>query len=177
MARLKGSLDYGFNFNIGASGPVDSRMLVEYISDLTSANTWPSASAPVYDGMQVVGKENSSIYILTDKTNYTNLSAWKKVGSDGGGGSIGDVDGSTVKVSNKYVNVTYPNNNVSTDTFQAINDGDTLDNSINKLEDNVVVLIKNINTLKSSMGDVTDENGNIISISEYSDNQLDGGTY
>ncbi len=100
MARLKGSLDYGFNFNIGASGPVDSRMLVEYISDLTSASTWPSASAPVYDGMQVVVKEDNNIYILTDKSNYTTLSSWKKIGGGGSGDStVTGPDGSEVSVS------------------------------------------------------------------------------
>ena len=36
MAIIKNDLTYGYSFNITAAGPVDSRMRVNYISDLTT---------------------------------------------------------------------------------------------------------------------------------------------
>lgn len=188
MAKSKGSLDYGFNFNIGASGPIDSRMLVDFKSDLTNTTTWPADSSPVYDGMQVVVKEDNNIYILTDKSNYTNLSSWKQIGSST---SVGD--GSTVKMSNKYINVVYPNLSGFSETFQAVVDNESIDASVNKLEDNIVSLINVINKLKLSVLGTdnvqTPTTGNTVldrleSVEEQINSggivgggSLDGGTY
>ena len=53
MARLNNAITFGSGFNITASGPIDSRTRVEYVSDLVLSATWPSNMAPVYDGLIV----------------------------------------------------------------------------------------------------------------------------
>ena len=83
MAIVKNSITFGSGFNITAEGPIDSRMVVEYISDLTTV--WNS-DAPAYEGMIVSVLEDDNIYTLTDK-DFTNFSNWKKQGSNGDGGS------------------------------------------------------------------------------------------
>lgn len=71
MAIIKNALTYGFGFNVTAAGPVDSRMRVNYLTDLTSV--WgtstdgvftPNPEAPVYAGMQVIVNEQNKAYIL-----------------------------------------------------------------------------------------------------------------
>ena len=71
MAIIKNALTYGFGFNVTAAGPVDSRMRVNYLTDLTTV--WgtskddvftPNADAPVYAGMMVVVNEVNKAYIL-----------------------------------------------------------------------------------------------------------------
>jgi hypothetical protein len=85
MGIIKNSITFGSGFNITAEGPIDSRMVVEYISDLTSV--WNS-DAPAYEGMSVSVLEDGNIYVLRNK-DFTKFSNWKKQGSDGGSG-IGD---------------------------------------------------------------------------------------
>lgn len=36
MAIIKNAKTYGFGFNVTASGPIDSRMRVNYLTDLTT---------------------------------------------------------------------------------------------------------------------------------------------
>ena len=71
MAIIKNALTYGFGFNVTAAGPVDSRMRVNYLADLTTV--WgtskggvftPNPDAPVYAGMQVIVNEQNKAYIL-----------------------------------------------------------------------------------------------------------------
>lgn len=71
MAIIKNALTYGFGFNVTAAGPVDSRMRVNYLTDLTTV--WgtstdgvftPNPDAPVYAGMQVIVNEQNKAYIL-----------------------------------------------------------------------------------------------------------------
>ena len=71
MAIIKNALTYGFGFNVTAAGPVDSRMRVNYLTDLTTV--WgtsvdgvftPNSEAPVYAGMMVVVNETNTAYIL-----------------------------------------------------------------------------------------------------------------
>ena len=101
MGLLKNSLTYGYNFNITATGPIDSRMRVEYIDDLTNTSTWniEGKGARVYDGMLVVVlyKGNSrdkgtdpcgDVWVLPDSDKYTlfddgtivNEGGWKLAG-------------------------------------------------------------------------------------------------
>lgn len=76
MAIIKGAINFGSNFNIGAKGPIDARQRVETIADLTTVWT---AEIPAYKGMVVSVLEDNSIYILKadDATVFDN---WKKVG-------------------------------------------------------------------------------------------------
>ena len=85
MGIIKNSITFGSGFNITAEGPIDSRMVVEYISDLTTV--WNS-DAPAYEGMSVSVIEDGNIYVLRNK-DFSNFNNWKKQGSDSGSG-IGD---------------------------------------------------------------------------------------
>ena len=82
MAIIKNSITFGSGFNITAQGPIDSRMVVEYIKDLTTV--WDS-NAPAYEGMMVSVIEDGNIYVLknmnlsdSNETTYN----WKKVSED-----------------------------------------------------------------------------------------------
>lgn len=81
MARYNNSITMGNGFNITAQAPIDSRMVVEFVSDLTNEETWPNDIAPAYNGMAVVVIEDASIYVLKDFENLTEISSWQKVAS------------------------------------------------------------------------------------------------
>ncbi len=66
MGIIKNSITFGSGFNITAEGPIDSRMVVECISDLTNRNVWNS-DAPVYVGMVVSVIEDGNVYMLKNK--------------------------------------------------------------------------------------------------------------
>lgn len=78
MAIVKNSITFGSGFNITAEGPIDSRMVVEKIEDLTTV--WNS-DAPAFVGMPVSVIEDGNIYVLKDK-DFTDFRNWKKQGSD-----------------------------------------------------------------------------------------------
>ena len=80
MGIIKNSINLGSGFNITAQGPIDSRMIVEHISDLTTV--WNS-DAPAYEGMVVSVLEDRNVYVLQN-ADYTQENNWKKLGSDGG---------------------------------------------------------------------------------------------
>lgn len=90
MGRINNATDFGAGFNIGAASPIDSRMRVEYLSDLTNSATWPPSKAPIYRGMSVlVEYDNDTVnkhyigarYVLIDPSNYESMSAWKFEGT------------------------------------------------------------------------------------------------
>ena len=85
MGIIKNSINFGSGFNITAEGPIDSRMIVETVDDLT--RVW-GKDAPAYKGMIVSVLGDGNIYTLIDK-DYTNFSNWKKIGSNGDGGVSG----------------------------------------------------------------------------------------
>ena len=78
MGIIKNSIDFGSGFNIKAQGPIDSRMVVEYISDLT--NVWNS-DAPAYEGMAVSVLEDGNIYVLRN-VDFSKIDNWKKQGAE-----------------------------------------------------------------------------------------------
>ena len=88
MGIIKNSITFGSGFNITAEGPIDSRMVVEYIDDLT--NVWDSES-PSYKGMVVSVIEDGNIYILRD-VDFTDLNNWKKIDPESfvGGSGLGE---------------------------------------------------------------------------------------
>ena len=81
MGIIKNSITFGSGFNITSEGPIDSRMVVEYIDDLTTV--WNS-DAPAYEGMSVSVIEDGNIYVLRNK-DFSDINNWKKQGSDGSG--------------------------------------------------------------------------------------------
>ena len=78
MGLIKNAINFGNGFNIGAVAPIDSRMRVEKVSDLTSVWT---AEIPAYKGMIVTVMDTSEVYVLKDADNYTNINSWVKLGS------------------------------------------------------------------------------------------------
>ena len=78
MGLIKNAINFGNGFNIGAVAPIDSRMRVELLSDLTTVWT---AAIPAYKGMVVTVMETSDVYVLKDVDNYTNIDSWVKLGS------------------------------------------------------------------------------------------------
>lgn len=89
MGIIKNRTTFGSGFNIKSEGPIDSRMRVEFISDLTTV--WNS-DAPAYEGMVVSVLEDGCVYVLRsiNVTDEITTYDWKKIGSDesGGGSAI-----------------------------------------------------------------------------------------
>lgn len=58
MGKIKGSYTLGVTFDVNSQKPIDSRMRVEYLSDLTKESTWQivegDSTKSIYDGMVVV---------------------------------------------------------------------------------------------------------------------------
>ena len=83
MAIIPNAITSGSGFNITAAGPIDSRMVVEYISDLTTV--W-NKDAPAYAGMSVSVLEDGNIYVLLQNedgtVDFSDIKNWKKQGSD-----------------------------------------------------------------------------------------------
>lgn len=86
MARGTNTLSLGAGLNITGQEPIDSRVTVEYESDLTLEDTWNGVG--LYNGLTVSVQKSGSLYVLMDRDNYTSLSNWKKQGSD-----ISEIDG------------------------------------------------------------------------------------
>jgi hypothetical protein len=91
MGIVKNSITFGSGFNITAEGPIDSRMVVETIEDLTTV--W-GTDAPVFEGMVVSVLEDNNVYVLKEKP-FSTLENWKKIGSDV------DIDVEEIKTSSK----------------------------------------------------------------------------
>lgn len=90
MAKVKGSLNEGNNFNITKLGPIDARTVVETLSDLINPNTWKENGENLnpYNGMLVMVLEDDSLWILDDgggavknPVNHTVMTSWHRVDS------------------------------------------------------------------------------------------------
>ena len=62
---------------VKTNAPLDTRQVVEKVSDLTEAFT----DTTVYNTMIVGVEENGGIYVLTNKNNWKTAAAWKKLAS------------------------------------------------------------------------------------------------
>lgn len=123
MAIIKNSITFGSGFNITAEGPIDSRMIVEYISDLTTV--WNS-DAPAYEGMFVSVLEDGNIYTLRSK-DFTDINNWKKQGSDGDGSGIGKYSLPVMTEEMKNAALADPNSGFNSDsTYISVDDGSSL---------------------------------------------------
>ena len=82
MGREQGTFKFAANLEIEKGAPLDSRMLVQNISDLTdNGTTWNAKDNKKYlfNGLIVSVIEDNSLYMLTDAENYTNINSWKKI--------------------------------------------------------------------------------------------------
>ncbi|MEE1250567.1 MAG: hypothetical protein UHU19_15270 [Lachnospiraceae bacterium] len=117
MAIIKGAINFGSNFNIGAKGPIDARQRVETIADLTTVWT---AEIPAYKGMVVSVLEDNSIYILKsdDATVFDN---WKRVGD-----ATGDITNLQGQITANKTAIDKINGDANTTGSFAKGDADTL---------------------------------------------------
>ena len=117
MAIIKGAINFGSNFNIGAKGPIDARQRVETIEDLTTVWT---AEIPAYKGMVVSVLEDNSIYILKsdDATVFDN---WKRVGD-----ATGDITNLQGQITANKTAIDKINGDANTTGSFAKGDADTL---------------------------------------------------
>lgn len=93
MARIKGSVAFPFNFEIGAQSPMDARLVVASKADLIAASTYSAKN--YYKGMQVVVADTQEVYILKDVSKITSsdYSGWTRV--DGEGSKVTVIDNLT----------------------------------------------------------------------------------
>ena len=64
------------NLSVATDKPLDERSVVQNITELLTID-----STYAYNGMAVVSIDNESVYLLLDKTNISNLSSWKRIGT------------------------------------------------------------------------------------------------
>lgn len=77
MARSKGVAIFAVNFEPTGQSPLDARLVVNTVAELTAPETY--ADKNVYNGMTVTVIEDGSIHVLTNMNAVTTPSSWKKV--------------------------------------------------------------------------------------------------
>lgn len=80
MARGTNTFSLGAGFNITGQEPIDSRLVVSALSDLTTPETWNGVG--LYNGLVVAVTESSSLYVLNNRDDVTNPESWTAVGGD-----------------------------------------------------------------------------------------------
>lgn len=122
MGIIKNRTTFGSGFNIKSEGPIDSRMIVEFLSDLTTV--WNS-DAPSYEGMVVSVLEDGNVYVLQD-VDFTQESNWKKIGSDSGS-DIGKYSLPVMTEEMKDAALADPNSGFTADSsYISVDDGSSL---------------------------------------------------
>ena len=156
MGIIKNSITFGSGFNITAEGPIDSRMVVEYIDDLTTV--WNS-DAPVYEGMMVSVLEDGNIYVLRD-VDFTDINNWKKQGSDISGGSgIGKYSLPVMTEEMKNAALADPQSGFNEDSsYISVDDGsslsgETTNNTITSVNGSYLYIM--MNTIRALQAEVT----------------------
>lgn len=84
MARIKGLVPCSVNFEVNKTAPLDSRTVIDSLSELTLTETWAvDGKVWLYDGLVVAVKENNSLYMLSgqeaDATAYSDLANWHQI--------------------------------------------------------------------------------------------------
>lgn len=80
MARGTNTFSLGAGFNITGQEPIDSRLVVGTLSDLTTQETWKGVG--LYNGLVVAVTESSTLYVLKNRDDVTNPESWVAVGGD-----------------------------------------------------------------------------------------------
>lgn len=108
MARNKGSANLAASLEVLAGAPLDARLVVNDLTELTASATYPYS----YVGMPVYVKSEEKIYTLiaADPTDENN---WKAIGSGGGGGGSDSYSDLTNKP--KINDITLSGNKTSSD--------------------------------------------------------------
>lgn len=77
MANIENAGYLGSGFNIGAQSPLDSRLRVQTLDDLTNITSWDKAKFPPYNGMIVSVMESGKVYVLIDESNPYTMNSWR----------------------------------------------------------------------------------------------------
>lgn len=80
MARGTNTFSLGAGFNITGQEPIDSRLVVGTLSDLTTQETWNGIG--LYNGLVVAVTESSTLYVLKNRDDVTNPESWVAVVGD-----------------------------------------------------------------------------------------------
>ena len=96
MARERGVFNFSGNLEVKKEAPLDARRYISEVAtfdDLLNPATWTDDDGNVWLHNTLVagvGKgETAALYMITDKTKYTQASAWKKITT---GGDIPEVE-------------------------------------------------------------------------------------
>lgn len=87
MARNRGIFNFSANLEVKKNAPLDSRVVVDTLIELTETSTWADSDNKVwlYDGIVVSVRENHGLYMLTKydavtaPTAYTDSNNWVAV--------------------------------------------------------------------------------------------------
>lgn len=87
MARNRGIFNFSANLEVKKNAPLDSRVVVDTLIELTETSTWADSDNKVwlYDGIVVSVRENHGLYMLTNydavtaPTAYTDSNNWVAV--------------------------------------------------------------------------------------------------
>ena len=84
MAKAFNPINFPAGFNIDLAVPIDSRVIVDTKTSLTSSDYWMDDTYPIklYNGLICAVQDSGEVYVLMDKDNYTVETSWKKVGAD-----------------------------------------------------------------------------------------------
>jgi len=96
MARTKGTFNFSANLEPKVQAPLDARTVIDTVAELTQAATWQDTNGDVwlFDGLVVSIAQTGELYMLTNKSAYTQPASWKRI--DGGGAEsdvymVGDI--------------------------------------------------------------------------------------
>ena len=154
MGIIKNRTTFGSGFNIKSEGPIDSRMRVEFISDLTTV--WNS-DAPAYKGMVVSVLEDGNIYVLRD-LDFTDINNWKKQGSDSDGSGIGKYSLPVMTEEMKNAALADPQSGFNEDSsYISVDDGsslngETTNNTISSVNGTYLYIM--MNTIRALQAEV-----------------------
>lgn len=87
MARNRGAFNFSGSLEIKKNSPLDARIVVDTIAELTQSTTWQDDESKVwlYNGIVVSVIENAGLYQLTNydpvntPTAYSDLANWKQI--------------------------------------------------------------------------------------------------
>lgn len=88
----EGGLTWPSTFKMNVNEPLDDRVRVSTLTDLTTASVWTVGSSDTrYLGMIVFVQGTGKLYCLIDAASPNSTSSWMEVGSGGGTGTVTSV--------------------------------------------------------------------------------------
>lgn len=154
MARNRGLFNFSANLEVKKNAPLDSRVVVDTLLELTETSTWADSDNKVwlYNGIVVSVIENHGLYMLTNYDAATNPTAYTEADN-------------WVAVDASAAHIDVIDNLTSTSTTSAL--------SANQGK----VLIGEIDSIKHSLSSVYTFKGSVNTYEELPTNASTGDTY